>query len=243
MKSPLASIALTLLLSLTGVSATAGEPDAVKPVPRTQQFEWMSLSTWYHKHAEDVAVAEAGEAQVVFLGDSITDGWDWEIWQRDLAPLGAANFGIGGDLTQNLLWRMENGAIEALDPQVVVILIGVNNFLHQNASAKETFTGVKAVVEKSLAGYPQAEILLQGIFPYEASANHPNRTRVAATNELIATLAEHPRVHYVDFGPLLLEDNGDISADMMGDYLHPTPAGYQRWTAALLPVIHELLEP
>src|SRR5690606_10686111 len=142
-----------------------------------------------------------------------------------------------------LLWRLDNGAIEQLDPSVVVILIGVNNFLHQNASAEETFAGVNAVVEHALSGYGNADILLQGIFPYEADAAHPNRIRVRETNQLIAALAQHPRVHYYDFGPLLLEENGDISPTIMADYLHPTQSGYQRWADALLPVIQSLLEP
>ncbi|HEY7886187.1 MAG TPA: GDSL-type esterase/lipase family protein [Cellvibrionaceae bacterium] len=228
-------------LLVTGFSHGA-DYASTQPVPRTQQFEWMSLSGWYQKHTDDVRAAEAGQAQVVLLGDSITDGWDNNIWKQQLAPLGAVNFGIGGDLTQNLLWRLDNGAIEQLDPKVVVILIGVNNFLHQDASAAEAFAGVKAVVERALAGYSNAYILLQGIFPYEASANHPNRQRVIETNALIAKLAEHPRVHFHDFGPLLLEDNGAINPAIMGDYLHPTASGYQRWADALLPVIQSLLK-
>ncbi len=242
MKHFIRPLCLTLLLS-TALPTLASEPSSTVPVPRTKQFEWMSLSTWFHKHAEDIKLAEAGEARIVFLGDSITDGWHWDTWQRDLAPLGAVNFGIGGDLTQNLLWRLDHGAIEQLDPELVVILIGVNNFLHENASARETFVGVEAVVKRALAGYANADILVQGIFPYEQSAGHPNRARVRDTNRLIATLAEHPRVHYRDFGPLLLEDNGDISPAIMGDFLHPTAEGYQRWTGALLPVIDELMAP
>lgn len=225
--------------TLGDVSADAVQPGyaSIQPEPRTQQFPWMALSKWYRMHSEDVAVAEAGEAQVVFLGDSITEGWDPKIWEERIAPLKAANFGIGGDMTQNLLWRMEHGAVEKLDPQVVVIMIGVNNFLRYNASPQEVFTGVKAVVEKALNDYPNAEIILNGIFPYEQSGQHPNREKVKQANALIKNLDDFPRVHYYDFGPSLLEDNGDLSRDIMPDFLHPNAKGYAIWADQLLPVI------
>jgi lysophospholipase L1-like esterase len=241
-----AFIAATLLAAtVTNAYAEGVLPEypSIKPEPRVQQFPWMALSKWYRMHSEDVAVAEAGEAQVVFLGDSITEGWDPTVWQKRIAPLKAANFGIGGDMTQNLLWRMENGAVEKLDPQVVVIMIGVNNFLRYNASPQEVFTGVKAVVEKSLHDYPNAQIVLNGIFPYEQSGKHPNREKVKQANALIKNLGDYPRVEFHDFGPSLLEENGDLSREIMPDFLHPNAKGYAIWADALLPVVrHHMAE-
>jgi len=239
-------LALTFLtLFVTGYTAAA-TPVSTQPVPRTKQFPWMSLSTWYQKHADDVRAAEEGRARVVFLGDSITEGWDWgntrSLWEREFAPYGAANFGIGGDLTQNLLWRLEHGAIEKLNPDVVVILIGVNNFLHNNTTAEDTFAGVQAVVDRALQGYPNAHIVLQGIFPYGEMPGTPERVRVAATNALIATLAANPRIDYYDFGAVFLQDDGRISKTIMADYLHPTERGYELWAGQLSPVLSRLLQ-
>ncbi|WP_339898481.1 GDSL-type esterase/lipase family protein [uncultured Gilvimarinus sp.] len=245
MKTSLKSLLTAALLTgVTGYSAIGNALPATEPVPRTKQFEWMSLSTWYQKHADDVKVAEAGEARVVFLGDSITDNWDkaQSTWDATFGPYQAANFGIGGDLTQNLLWRLDHGAIEALDPEVVVILIGVNNFLHNNTSAQDTFTGVQAVINRVLNGYPNAHIVLQGIFPYGEMPDTPERQRVKATNTLIKTLADNDRIDYYDFGPLFLEADGRISAEIMADRLHPSVRGYEIWAEALGPVVSELLE-
>ncbi|MGL6159822.1 GDSL-type esterase/lipase family protein [Microbulbifer sp.] len=232
-----------LMLYVTGY-ATAAAPISTQPVPRTKQFPWMSLSTWYQKHSDDVRVAEQGRARVIFLGDSITDMWDHaqSVWDREFAPFRAANFGIGGDLTQNLLWRLDHGAIDKLNPDVVVILIGVNNFLHNDASARDTFAGVQAVVGRALQGYPKAHIVLHGIFPYGEMPDTPERARVDATNQLIETLADNPRVDYYDFGPVFLQDDGRISKSIMADYLHPTERGYELWAEQLSPVLSRLLK-
>src|SRR5210317_98281 len=98
---------------------------ATTPNPRMKGYPWMSLSRWFNLHAEDVALAEAGESKLVFWGDSITEGWKGEkAWNELFEPLGAVNFGIGGDMTQNLLWRLDNGSTGNLDPDRVVLLIG-----------------------------------------------------------------------------------------------------------------------
>lgn len=235
---------LLFFLALTVTGYSAADPLSTQPVPRTQQFPWMSLSSWYRKHADDIQVAEAGSARLLFLGDSITEGWATapSVWKREFAPYGAANFGIGGDLTQNLLWRLDHGAVEKLDPEVVVILIGVNNFLHNDASARDTFAGVQAVVDRALEGYPKARIVLHGIFPYGELPDTAERARVRATNALIEALAENPRVDYFDFGSVFLQDDGRIGKAIMADYLHPTERGYKLWAKQLRPVLSGLLE-
>lgn len=246
--NPINLIPLIMLVLSTACTQTnikdniAAAPSSIHPVPRTQQFSWMSLSKWYQMHAEDIAATEAGDIEVLFLGDSITAGWNGEIWREEIAPLKAANFSIGGDLTQNVLWRLEHGTIANIDPKVVCILIGVNNLGHYAATTPmDVFLGVEAIVNKTLVAYPNAKILLQAVFPYGQYATDPNRVRVKDSNALIAPLALNSRVDYYDFGDLFLEENGNISKDIMGDFLHPTSAGYRRYTDALLPKIKALL--
>src|SRR6516225_6631717 len=102
------------------------ENTALVPVPRDFPTNWMS------RHEAYVAEAKKGGIDLLFLGDSITDGWRWgkggsKIWPQLYAPRHAANFGIGYDRIQNVLWRVENGELENIHPKVVVLLIGTNN--------------------------------------------------------------------------------------------------------------------
>lgn len=201
----------------------------------------MSIADWYRRHADDVEVALKGEAEIVFVGDSITQGYEWApSWEREFAKYKPANLAIGGDKTQNLLWRLQNGATGNLDPKLVVMMIGVNNFLHDNATAQATFGGVKANLEQLESSFPTSKILIIGVLPYGASADDPNRERVKKINTFIETLASDTvTVH--DIGDVFLEEDGSISKEIMGDYLHPTDEGYERLTDAIMPEINKLL--
>ncbi len=240
------SIALFFSLLVVAYTALAHEPNtalsAQEPVPRTQDYSWMSLSAWHQRHKEHIATAEKGDVDVLFLGDSITHGWDWPIWTTEIAPLKAVNFGIGGDLTQNVIWRLENGGTGNLNPKVVSILIGVNNLLRSTeVTPNEVFLGVESVVNKALTSFPKSTIILQAIFPSGESVNNPNRARIKLTNQLLMKLSENPRVEFYDFGPLFLQPDGNISTAVMSDFLHPTVHGYRIYADALVPVIKSLL--
>lgn len=235
----IAVLALTTACSsIQTKKVTFSAPSSTAPTPRTQQFSWMSMSTWYQKHAEDIQATEKGDIDVIFLGDSITDGWNGEIWSKEIALLNAVNFGIGGDLTQNVLWRLNNGTIGKLDPKVVSILIGVNNLGHyESTTPRDVFLGVEAIVNKALVAFPNAQIILQAVFPYGQFSHDENRIRVKNSNKLVASLAQNPRVDFYDFGVLFLTENGDISKNIMSDFLHPTAVGYRIYADVLLPKI------
>jgi lysophospholipase L1-like esterase len=179
---------------------------------------------------------------LLFIGDSITAGWDWQIWEKNFKPLKAANFAIGGDHTGNVLWRLQHGTIGKLQPKAIVLLIGVNNFGHLNESPTQVFAGVKAVVAQLQLAFPNSKILLNAVFPYEQNATSPKRLQVQALNEKIATLGDNQHIFYKDFGPLLLQKDGSIAPEIMGDFLHPSAKGYQIWADAMLPSIHALLK-
>ncbi|MCP8897923.1 GDSL-type esterase/lipase family protein [Gilvimarinus xylanilyticus] len=237
----LTALSLATVTGFFSVFASAA-PLSVQPVPRTQQFDWMSVSGWYERHAADVALAEQGEARIVFLGDSITEGWDHTIWQEHFAPLDAVNFAIGGDLTQNMLWRFEHGNVEKLDPELVVLMAGVNNYLHNQASPEDTFAGVQQLLSQALAAYPNAHVILQAVLPFGEQPNTTERQWVKDTNRQLQTLAAHERVDFYDFGELFLQDDGRISNEIMGDYLHPNAKGYGIWVKSLLPVVKSALD-
>lgn len=214
----------------------------IHPSPRTIEYDWMSVAAWNEMHAEDVAIAAQGDVDLLFVGDSITAGWDGALWETHFAPYKAANFGIGGDHTGNLLWRLHNGSIGRLEPKVVVLLIGVNNFGHLSESPEQVFEGVVSVVNTLHGAFPNAQILLNGVFPYGQEANTPEREQVTALNQRLATLSATDKLTFKDYGPLFLQDDGTISPDIMGDFLHLTPTGYRIWAEAMLPDLQPWLE-
>jgi lysophospholipase L1-like esterase len=213
----------------------------VVPVKRTQEFSWMSVADWDRQHAEDVLVAQFDRIDVLFIGDSITAAWDPAVWTQSFAPLKAANFAIGGDHTGNVLWRLQHGAIGNLKPKLVVLLMGVNNFGHLNEMPAQVAQGVGAVVRQIQLAWPQSKILLNAILPYEADAKSSKRTQVKLANTLIAHLADGQTIIYKDYGHLFLDKTGNITADTMPDYLHPSAQAYRVWAQALLPDIQALL--
>lgn len=212
------------------------------PSKRTIEFPWMSVNTWDKMHAEDTLIAQYDQVDLLFVGDSITAGWNWEIWQKNFAPLKAANFGIGGDHTGNVLWRLQHGAIGNIKPKLIVLLIGVNNFGHLNETPEQVATGVSKVIQQLQLAWPDSKILLNGVFPFDQDAKSPNRARVKELNKRISKLQNKNSIVFKDYGSILLEKDGSISPEIMGDFLHPTAKGYQRWAEAMMPDIIGLLK-
>lgn len=232
---------LVLLLAMVWGQPLAGA-GATEARPRLVSNRWMSLAQWYRFHAEDVEVAEAGGVNVLWLGDSITEGWKGQaVWEERIAPLGSANFGIGGDTTSEVLWRLRHGAAGKLDPQVVVLLIGTNNFHFNGDAPSEVVGGVAAVLGELQARFPRARVLLLGLFPREENPAGETRRKVAAVNRGLPGLADGERVVYRDLGPLFLEADGRISPEVMPDFLHLSAEGYRRWAEGVLPLVESWL--
>lgn len=239
--SAIASTALILASAFSFASENL-TPSGTNPTPRTKEFSWMSVDAWNKMYAEDIAVADQGGVDLLFVGDSITAGWNWDIWQKNFSQYHPANFGIGGDHTGNLLWRLKYGHAEKLKPKAVVLLIGVNNFGHLNETPKQVAEGITATVKLLRKIYPNAKILVNGVFPFEEQATSPKRTMVKETNTLVAKLNDNKHIFVKDYGSLFLQPDGSISKDVMGDFLHPTAKGYQIWVDAMLPDIQKLMK-
>ncbi len=202
---------------------------------------------WVKRHEEFVAIARQGNVEVLFVGDSITDFWRRDdkksggkkIWDQHFAPLKAANFGISGDRTQHVLWRLENGELEGITPKVVVLMIGTNNtgFERDGKTVRntppETAAGVTAIVKKLRASLPQTKILLLGIFPRGEKPDNPSRREIAEINATIAKLADGKTVRYLDLGPRFLDAAGVLPREFMPDFLHPGELGYEMWADAI----------
>jgi lysophospholipase L1-like esterase len=223
-------------------SGHAGEDPAV-PAPRTREYSWMKVSAWNERHEKYLERAKQGNCDVLFLGDSITEGWgNNETWQKHYAPRKAVNFGIGGDTTQNVLWRITNGELGGIQPKVVVLMIGTNNFGLHNDKPEDVVRGVNQVVKTLREKLPDAEILLLGMFPRDQQPGTDFRQRIATANAGLAKLADEKSVTYLDMGGKFLAADGTLSKDIMPDFLHLSGKGYEIWAEAIEPKLTELLD-
>lgn len=240
---------LLLASALFAAAAFAAEPHvAINPVPRE--------GGWMKRHESFNAISKQGEARLVFLGDSITQGWEGagkEVWAKQYAGRKVANFGIGGDRTEHVLWRLGNGNFDGLQPKLIVLMIGTNNTGHvgrpqkelngaiYQCSAEQTAEGVQRIVETLRQKTPTAKILLLGIFPRGATPADAMRQQNEATNARIAKLADGQTVHYLNVGKSFLTADGTLTKDIMPDLLHLSPKGYQLWADAIEPKVKALL--
>ena len=190
------------------------------------------------KNTNQKVKAIASSIELVFDGDSITDGWQGkgkETWDAHYGSLHAFDFGISGDRTEHLLWRLSQGQVDGIHPKLVAIMIGTNNM--GSNSAEQIAEGVTAVVADYRNRCPEAVILLQAIFPRGKDPTDPLRAKIKAVNQIIAKLDDGKKIVYVDFGDKFLSPDGSLSPDIMPDYLHPNAKGYQIWADAIQPVI------
>lgn len=222
------------------LSSAVAENSAVTPAPRD--------ANWVKRHEGFVEMAKKG-GDVLFLGDSITDGWRGKgqaIWEKNYAPLNAINFGIGGDRTEHVLWRMQNGELEGLKPKAVVLMIGTNNTGNNRDGTpkntnEEIAEGVTKIVQGLRTKLPGAKILLLAIFP-RGEKETPIRARLKEINAKLAKLDDGKMIKYLDIGDKFLEADGTLSRDIMPDLLHPNDKGYQIWADAIEQPLAALLK-
>lgn len=228
---PIALLSATLLL-LPAV-LRAAENDAVKPVPRE--------GGWLKRH-ESINQRVAKGADLIFIGDSITQGWEGNgknVWAKHYQRRNAANLGIGGDRTQHVLWRLDNGNIEGIKPKLAVIMIGTNN--SGNNTPEEIAAGITAIVEKLRDRLPETKILLLGIFPRGASPADSRRQVNEKTNQLVSKLHDGKHVFYLDIGKQFLAEDGTLSKEIMPDLLHLSEKGYTIWAESIEPHVARLM--
>ncbi len=215
---------------------------AIIPVPRD--------AGWIRRHEGFVQEAKQGGMDILFLGDSITDFWrnrGSNVWNQYYAPRHAANFGISGDRTQHVLWRMDHEELDGIKPKVIVLMIGTNNTGKENDhktprnTVPEIIEGVQAVVRELREKLPQSKILLLAIFP-RGTLDDPQRAQVALINTVIAKLDDGEMVRYLDLDPKFLEADGTLSRKIMPDLLHPNERGYQIWAEAMEPTLAGMLK-
>ncbi|MCE9607485.1 MAG: GDSL family lipase [Planctomycetia bacterium] len=242
MKNALRHIAWTVVFLLTTTGLACAD-DAAQPSRRTQEYSWMSVATWNKMHDAFLARAKAGDIDLLFLGDSITQGWGENApWKKYFAPHKAANFGIGGDTTRTVLWRITNGELDGIHPKAVVLLIGTNNFGLHGDKPEDVLRGVTAVVATLRERLPQAKILLMGVLPRDAKPDTDFRRRIKTLNEGLAKLQNGESVRYLDIGDKFLAADGTLPKELMPDALHLSEQGYNVWAEAIDPIVKAWLK-
>ena len=224
---------LAVCLALVAVSmvspASADEPkvhSAVKPEPRD--------GNWMKRHDGFNARVKQGDVDLLFIGDSITQGWEGAgkaAWADRYSKRKAVNLGIGGDRTQHVLWRLDNGNIDGIHPKAAVLMIGTNN--SGSNTPEEIADGVKAIVAKLRKSLPETKILVLAIFPRGADDKDARRQTNAKANALVAPIADDKNVFFLDIGPKFLAADGSLSKEIMPDLLHLSPKGYTIWADSI----------
>ena len=242
-------IALLAVLSAADLLGQQATAPADKPAPRTGQNSLIA-------HAQLRDKARKGRIDIYFEGDSITPRWgatDYPDllanWKQNFFGWNAADFGWGADKTQNILWRLNNGELDGVNPKIIVLLAGTNNVGNtmppegDDAKVADITRGLQAILCVMQPKAPDATIIVTGIFP--RNDNMAVMPTIDKINRNLSKLADGKRIRYLNINDKLADRDGQLFDGMMNarDKLHPTVKGYQVWADALKPIFTELLGP
>ncbi len=247
-------VCIVFFLLVSAVSAS-GQPEnlappADRPVPRADQNSQLA-------HAQLLEKARKGGIDVYFLGDSITRRWGTsdaqyktflENWRQNFFGWNAANFGWGGDTTQNILWRLDNGELDNVNPKIIVLLAGTNNVGNKSPPSDpdpriaDITKGIKAILDVCRQKAPDATIVLMGILP--RNDNPAVMPTINKINKNIAKFADGKKIRFLNINKKMADKKGKLFAGMaVPDGLHLDLKGYQIWADALKPILTKLLGP
>lgn len=227
-----------IFMALSIFAVHAQELESTTPVPaKTNGEKWWNGN--YERINTDLKKA-GNNIDIGFIGDSITARWRGsENWTKHWGTYNAVNMGIGGDSTQHVLWRLENGQLEGYKAKMFVVMIGTNNLWGKTAKPADAAAGVKAILDLIQAKQPQAKILLMSLLPVGEKPG-PGRESRAAVNQIIAKYAGGS-ITYMDIAEKYLQPDRTISKEVMHDFLHLAPAGYDIWADAISGNVKEIL--
>jgi len=210
-----------------------------------QNAEW-SKKWWMPRHKEKLAhKKELGKVDLVLLGDSITHAFDnkgKQVWMQYYQPRNALNIGFSGDRTENVLWRLQNGAVDDIDPKLLVLMIGTNNTGHRQDKPEDIALGIKAILDDLAQRLPNTKVLLLAIFPRGETSDDPLRMINDDTNKIIKNYHDGESIHYLDINRIFLDKSGVLSKSVMKDLLHPNKDQYEKWAEAMEPSIQRLMK-
>ena len=206
----------------------------------------VNVGWWKQRHEQKLAAAKTAKCDILFIGDSITHSWEGhgkDVWNEYYGKRNAFNIGYSGDLTQHVLWRLDNGEMTHFRPKVAVLMIGTNNTARQaNWTAQKVANGVQAIIQRVHSKSPETQVLLLNVFPRGADKNDLKRKRNDQINALISKFHDDKKIHYLDISSAFLDRRGNLSPIIMPDLLHPHVAGYKLWAEAMEPTLKQLLK-
>ncbi|MFA5292977.1 MAG: platelet-activating factor acetylhydrolase IB subunit [Phycisphaerae bacterium] len=224
-----------------------GSHAAVTPESRAKKKDW-----WLPRHQAVIDRVRQGNVDLIIIGDSITQGWGGvgkKVWDKYYAGRNAVNMGFNGDCTQHVLWRLQNGEIDGINPKLAVILIGINNDV--DSSAEQIADGIKAVVCQLRTKLPETKVLVLGIFPRGYGKQMRNKKSDATmnlmwekndqANKLASKIADNKMIFYLNINKKFLNKKGVLTREIMPDLVHPNEKGYQIWAEAVEPTIVKLM--
>jgi len=213
------------------------EPADVAVTPKDRKDKW-----WQERHEKVLEKEKAGSPKVLFIGDSITQGWEGagkKEWEKRFAPMGAINLGFSGDRTQHVLWRLTEGhEMEGFVPKVAMIMIGTNN--SGNNSVDQIADGIEAIVKLLRKKHPRTKVLLLAVFPRGEKPDHVQRLKLIEVNKKISKLDDGKWVTFLDIGDKFLSKDGTLSKEIMPDFLHLSDKGYGIWADAVEEKLKEM---
>lgn len=246
---------LVFVLCLASSQVFAQSAQGYPPENPSQPYAKQDDGKFLKKHGVNLARARSGPVGLLFIGDSITDNWRKapHIWDAYYGKYQPANFGIGGDRTQHVIWRIEHGELDGIAPKVTVLMLGTNNSLHN--SAAEIAAANRKIVGMIRARLPQTKVLVLGVFPRGPRDRFggpvtpalveewaKRMATIEALNSELAKLDDGKTVRYLDISKAFLGQDGKIPYSIMPDQLHPAAAGYQVWADAMQPMLDEMMK-
>ncbi len=233
----------------------AGKPNQTCPDYRTVSVtpsplnESWALDWWMKRHdsklTEIARRKAAGErTELVFIGDSITHHWEEkqpELWKAFYGKYNALDLGYGGDRTENVLWRLQHGEIDGIDPKVTVLMIGTNNTGFRQEAPELIHAGIKRDIAEIRKRLPKTKILLLAIFPRGEKPDDALRVLNEKVNAMLPKLADNKHVFFLNMNQAFLAEDGTLSKDIMPDLLHPNAEGYKIWQREMQPELDRLM--
>ncbi|MGB0409105.1 MAG: GDSL-type esterase/lipase family protein [Opitutales bacterium] len=229
----------TAMASSTLLAMASTLPPALVPLPRHTEAAW-----WLPRHEAKLREARSLRPDIVLLGDSITHNWEgpgraaWEAYWGGHPTL---NLGFSGDRTENVLWRLREGAMDGLDPKLTILLIGTNNTGYRMDPAADTAAGIRAILDEVRNRAPNSKLLLLAIFPRGTNAADPVWRRNQAVNERIAEYADGERIHFLDINDSFTTGDAAMRTDLLPDYVHPNASGYEVWAERMQATVTGLM--
>lgn len=201
-----------------------------------RRYDWFQ-NLWTNRRSMWAEQVQQDQGALIFLGDSITQGWGPDM-RNNFPDIKVANRGISGDTTRGVLIRLEEDVI-AVNPQGVALLIGTND-LDEQGTPEQIAGNVKLIIEKLHEADPEMPIVLSEVFPSSAEKNRPTE-KIQDINRRYREIAENdPQVYLVETFALFANDQGDAKPEEFPDLLHPNQIGYEKWRAELAPIFEEL---